>query len=833
MPRRRATLPFGQIDPDGLDAEGGFASDLAHVDNDGGVPAALTTPHGMTTLDDRILVLDDGQDELWQLDPNVSNPNLRTLPSGLISPTGVTVLGTRLLVVDNAGDGLWEINADGADGQGTKLRDLPSNLSGPQGMAAYDGTRLLIADNAGDELWEIDPDGADTEGALLRLLPSDLISPLAMVDFPGLPPVFGDPGQASWIMDARDATGSEVEPAGGGADHAGWTADARGATGSIVPSVGEPDRAGWTGGVISVAGSVVPPVVGDAGLAGWATDARGVTGKHGPVYGSAGRAEWRAGARDATGAVVQPVTGSAGRASWRTRARRVSGSLGMVDPVNGSAGRTGWNARTRGPVGSVIPPVTGLAGRAGWRTRTRRITGSPGVNDPVGGYAGLKGWRIGVLNVSGSTGTVNPVNGSAGRAGWRSRTRRITGSEPSRNVALAILSLNVSGLTPAFASGTLAYTVDVPASAGNVMIMATAEDAGATVAFAPSSTVPLYPGANAATVTVTSAGGDTRTYSITITRARILIIHGAAATDSWRWEIDGISTPLSLDPYTVIDFDKMGMPDPQITRTALPFGGSRITHVRFGERNCSLTLRIRARSAIDAQAAAEGLMSRLFQQAPGLTVRQGELIRTRYDGTERRLRCVLKGGLMLERNSWRTPIRRMVQLMFEASHPWWYESQRSLVMASLSNDKDYPEFPLQFTGDGDGFSWGEIAGGNLIEINLTDSAITPSLSAMIEIAGPITNPFVKHIESGREIATTLDVPAGQVLTMRMGGDPAIADDRMEVTLEPSGADRFSTLNANFAKIILWPGENTIQFGHDGNDEGNQVCVSWRTEYGSG
>ena len=367
-----------EIDPDGLDAEGGFASDLAHVDNDGGVPAALTTPHGMTTLDGRILVLDDGQDELWQLDPNVSNPNLRTLPSGLISPTGVTVLGTRLLVVDNAGDGLWEINADGADGQGTKLRDLPSNLSGPQGMAAYDGTRLLIADNAGDELWEIDPDGADAEGALLRLLPSDLISPLAMVDFPGLPPVIGNAGRTSWATDARDATGAEVAPVSIDAGRVTWTATARGATGSIVPSVGDAGRAGWTAGAIGVAGAVVPPVSGDAGMVGWTADARGVTGRHGPVYGSPGRAGWRVGARGATGSVVQPVTGSAGRASWRTRARRVSGSLGMVDPVNGSAGRAGWRTRTRGITGSLgaLALTRGDVGRTGWTADARGASGT-------------------------------------------------------------------------------------------------------------------------------------------------------------------------------------------------------------------------------------------------------------------------------------------------------------------------------------------------------------------------------------------------------------------------------------------------------------------------
>ena len=46
------------------------------------------------------------------------------------------------------------------------------------------GGRLLIADNAGDELWEIDPDGADTEGTLLRDLPTTLTSPFAMAALP-------------------------------------------------------------------------------------------------------------------------------------------------------------------------------------------------------------------------------------------------------------------------------------------------------------------------------------------------------------------------------------------------------------------------------------------------------------------------------------------------------------------------------------------------------------------------------------------------------------------------------------------------------------------------
>ena len=43
--------------------------------------------------------------------------------------------------------------------------------------------RLLIADDGGDELYEIDPDGADTQGTLLRDLPSGLTSRFAMTVF--------------------------------------------------------------------------------------------------------------------------------------------------------------------------------------------------------------------------------------------------------------------------------------------------------------------------------------------------------------------------------------------------------------------------------------------------------------------------------------------------------------------------------------------------------------------------------------------------------------------------------------------------------------------------
>ena len=52
----------------------------------------------------------------------------------------------RLLIADNDGDELYELDPDGANTQGTRLRALPTGLTGPQSMTVYNG-RLLIADN--------------------------------------------------------------------------------------------------------------------------------------------------------------------------------------------------------------------------------------------------------------------------------------------------------------------------------------------------------------------------------------------------------------------------------------------------------------------------------------------------------------------------------------------------------------------------------------------------------------------------------------------------------------------------------------------------------------
>ena len=151
------------------------------------LPSGLR-PGAGTSHNGRLLIADTAGDELWEIDPDGASrqgTKLRDLPSGLTSPQAMASHNGRLLIVDRDGDELWEIDPDGADSQGTELRNLPSGAAdGVSGMASY-GNNLIILDSQGGSqttptVWEIDPDGADSQGTELRDLPSGISSPSAM-----------------------------------------------------------------------------------------------------------------------------------------------------------------------------------------------------------------------------------------------------------------------------------------------------------------------------------------------------------------------------------------------------------------------------------------------------------------------------------------------------------------------------------------------------------------------------------------------------------------------------------------------------------------------------
>lgn len=99
--------------------------------------------------------------------------------------------------------------------------------------------------------------------------------------------------------------------------------------------------------------------------------------------------------------------------------------------------------------------------------------------------------------------------------------------KPSDDNNLSALSLSVGTLSPAFAAGTVSYTASVANGITNITVTPTANDAGATITVngtavnsgAASGNVALSVGANVISVAVTAANGQSKTYTVTVTRA--------------------------------------------------------------------------------------------------------------------------------------------------------------------------------------------------------------------------------------------------------------------------------------------------------------------------
>lgn len=300
--------------------------------------------------------------------------------------------------------------------------------------------------------------------------------------------------------------------------------------------------------------------------------------------------------------------------------------------------------------------------------------------------------------------------------------------------------------------------------------------------------------------------------------------------DSWAFQNpDGDVINLSRDPYTVLRYGGHGLLDPTIDRTPRPHGGSQITNLRYDDRIVSLEMRVRGTDAEGTQDNLERLMDAFYPQSSSANHREGELIHTRYDGEVRRLRCLLIGGLMLEEDTWRTPMRRHVELTFEASNPNWYEGFLQQAGGVLAVAAGAPSFPFSFP-----VGIGVTGAVEQIEVDYTGArGLQPTLSAQIEIDGPVLNPEISHAGTGRTIRLTQNVETNETLILRMGGDPAVVNDAMSVTITPGGRNVFGSLRGNLARIILWPGENVIRFSHDGSEPNSAVRIKWRREYGVG
>lgn len=161
------------------------------------------------------------------------------------------------------------------------------------------------------------------------------------------------------------------------------------------------------------------------------------------------------------------------------------------------------------------------------------ITVTPTVNDAnatvtVNGTAVATGVASGNINLNVGANTITTVV-TAQNGTTKSYTTTVTREAASSTDAnLSGLAYSSGALTPAFASGTIAYTHSVPNSVSSITVMPTVSQANATVTVngaavasgVASGNINLNVGANTITTVVTAQDGSTtKTYTTTVTRA--------------------------------------------------------------------------------------------------------------------------------------------------------------------------------------------------------------------------------------------------------------------------------------------------------------------------
>lgn len=230
-------------------------------------------------------------------------------------------------------------------------------------------------------------------------------------------------------------------------------------------------------------------------------------------------------------------------------------SAGTLSPAF-TSGTTSYTA-------SVLNTTTSLTVTPTVSDTTATITVN-GVTVPSGAASGSVTLAVGpnalTTVVTAEDGTTNTYTVTVTRA-------------PSTNAALSSLSLSSGTLSPAFATGTLAYTASVPNAAASLTLTPVASDPTASVTVngvsvasgAASASITLSVGSNVITTVVTAQDGTTQTsYTLTVTRAAstnselsgLSLSNGtlspafASGTTSYTASVSNSTTSLAVTPQT-------------------------------------------------------------------------------------------------------------------------------------------------------------------------------------------------------------------------------------------------------------------------------------------
>lgn len=133
-------------------------------------------------------------------------------------------------------------------------------------------------------------------------------------------------------------------------------------------------------------------------------------------------------------------------------------------------------------------------------------------------------------------------------------------------------------------------------------------------------------------------------------------------------------------------------------------------------------------------------------------------------------------------------------LQFYADDPRFYSTPAGSAVVGLPTSGGGLTFPAAAP-----FVFGTVvAGGN---VTLTNAGTFDS-SPVVRIDGPVTNPSLQNVTTGKTLTLTLDVPAGQYVDLDF--------DRRTVLLNGT-ASRYSALVSTSTWWDLIPGANEVQF----------------------
>lgn len=117
------------------------------------------------------------------------------------------------------------------------------------------------------------------------------------------------------------------------------------------------------------------------------------------------------------------------------------------------------------------------------------------------------------------------------------------------------------------------------------------------------------------------------------------------------------------------------------------------------------------------------------------------------------------------------------------------------------------------------FEW-PLSWGTLIATSFTvTNTGTRAAQWTATIPGPVTNPRIAHVGTGRALDLTIDIPTGQTLTIDSAARTVLLD----------GSNRYSTLAPGSAWFDLAPGANELSYQADAGT--GQLTISHRSTWG--